>query len=655
MPEGMRRFALHWRCHAAVEGETPTPEALRARRAYRDMLDHGTSGQHAAKMRSAYQDALQEARAAELRGADIVFTTCVSCRRFAITDALAQPGAPEFHQVIIDEAGQATEPEALCPLTFARRARQICLFGDHKQLRPILKSQRAEAAGLAMSLFERLATSERMAPRFLAQQYRMHPEISRFPSLCFYDGRLRDDESVFLQGPGLLCGHESGGAHLAFVFWDVDSMEAAASLGAGGYREEVQQTRTAESGTGSRSHAGEAARAVDLAVALAAAAGPGSVGILSWYSAQVAVMSELVGQRAAGIHVGSVATAQGGEWDYVLLSTVRRGGKSASGRLGIVSDPHILNVAITRARLGLVVLGDPSTLANDPHWQALLEHSRQHGSLTSRGPSVSSNQQLIESAWQRSLNPGLRVVLHGLQASPELNGQLGTITALANPQGRWEVEIKRGGDSRRLLLKPGNLRQIATEAIGNSQKPPVKKAAYGGLSALVAAERPGGSVEFSINVLLNAANLEVCGPSCELQQGASVRVVGLESGSICNGSAGTVRSKGTDGEGRWDVEVSKNFCMQQTIVQARPGKRGLEVESLAATASQLDLSIGVIVMLHGLKSQAAYNGEWGMVTVGAPNAEGRWEVEIWISPQGQGEGERKRLLLRAEHLAPEVP
>ena len=103
--------------------------------------------------------ALTKARAAEVRQADVIFSTCVSARRTALLETLYQKEAPYVRQVVMDEAGQAPEPEALCLLTLAKFAQHAVLFGDHKQLRPILKSKVAEQAGMGISLFERLARS----------------------------------------------------------------------------------------------------------------------------------------------------------------------------------------------------------------------------------------------------------------------------------------------------------------------------------------------------------------------------------------------------------------------------------------------------------------------------------------------------------------
>ncbi|CAJ1428420.1 unnamed protein product [Effrenium voratum] len=611
VPEEMRRFSLHWRCHAAVEGERASPAAWKTKKAYRDMIQYGTKGSRADQLRSIYQQALAEARAAELKEADIVFTTCVSSRRMAIAQALSEEGSPIFWQVIIDEAGQATEPEALCPLTFARGAQQICLFGDHQQLRPILKNQLAESSGMAISLFERLAMQR--DPQFLAIQYRMNPGISAYPSRQFYGGRLLDDDSV-LQSPTLL-EHPSQGRPMALMVWDT-----------GTAGEQVSNTRTADSGTGSRMNDIEASCAARVAERLAKLAGPKSVGVLCWYRAQVVRVSELLRQSGEDVHVGSVATAQGSEWDYVLLSTVRRGGAGMKGRLGIVADPHILDVALTRARRGLIVLGHEATLSTDSNWKAFFQHCRETDAIIDGEPAITAKEEVLQEAWARALVPGLKVEIQGLQGAPELNGKTGTLCEL-NDKGRWEVEVKRGDETRRLALKPSNLGFVKA-AFGS-------KASFGGLTALVASERPKDGVEFSQTLLLHANELE--GSLC---QGAEVRV--SDKSSPCHGLHGTVQ-RGPDSSGCWSVEFSKCFLMQQGPVQVRPGKKGLEVDAGSVVHS---LKPGLVVMLHGLKNRADLNAEWARVVGEAED--GRWELDLLSA------GPARRLLMKPENLAPEV-
>ena len=273
----------------------------------------------------------------------------------------------------MDEAGQAPEPEALCLLSLPKYAHRAVLFGDHKQLRPILKSKAAEQAGMGISLFERLAaqSSEEVwsAVTLLAEQYRMHPSISHFPRSHFYQGRVVDHLSV--HGRGCLLQHL--GREAPFLVWTGRSQG-----------EELQRLRTVGAGgVGSRANPEEAMRAVSVAKRLARLSG--SVAVLSYYNSQGAKIQELLRREGLQrVHVGSIATAQGSEWDYVILSTVR----SDRGRLGLLSDPHTMNVALTRARHGLLVLCEESALVDDPNWAALLRYARAQDIIIKEEPQV---------------------------------------------------------------------------------------------------------------------------------------------------------------------------------------------------------------------------------------------------------------------------
>ncbi|OLQ05086.1 Helicase with zinc finger domain 2 [Symbiodinium microadriaticum] len=125
--EAMRPFALHWRCHGRAPGVEPTAESLEAGAAYERMLQAGLSSPLFDELRTEYYLALSAARAAELRRTDVVFATCISARRGGLAAALQAPGAPELLQVVLDEAGQAPEPEALCPMTLEAAVAQAIL------------------------------------------------------------------------------------------------------------------------------------------------------------------------------------------------------------------------------------------------------------------------------------------------------------------------------------------------------------------------------------------------------------------------------------------------------------------------------------------------------------------------------------------------
>lgn len=230
----------------------------------------------------------------------------------------------------------------------------------------------------------------------LRQQYRMHPSMNSFPSKQFYGGKVFSDKSTQDRPAGMLA-HGYTGSPSPVLFWTSPPT----------FQEEVHEVATKDSSTRSKANVREAERCARLAAEIAARAGSKSVAVLSWYNAQVVELkSELRRLGAKGVHVGSVVTAQGSEWDYVLLSTVLSNGSGlteAGQRLGCLADKHLLNVAVSRGRVGLVVLGSPEVLRLDRHWAAFLEHCKGLGGILQDGDSPGFSG--------RSPGPGVPAVL----------------------------------------------------------------------------------------------------------------------------------------------------------------------------------------------------------------------------------------------------
>ena len=132
----------------------------------------------------------------------------------------------------------------------------------------------------------------------------MHPDISAFPSRYVYGGRLGDDESVLARLPSII-GHPCEPRKPAsLLMWDSDLPNGNTPSA-----DEVQYVRTAESGTCSRKHVSEAARAADLALAIAAVAGPGSVAVLTWHSELLSNRSAIVDDRSFAATAAAAAAA----------------------------------------------------------------------------------------------------------------------------------------------------------------------------------------------------------------------------------------------------------------------------------------------------------------------------------------------------------
>ena len=323
--------------------------------------------------------------------ATLVFATLASSGQ-GIMANMPPPDA-----LIVDEAAQALESEVL--IAFARRPRRCLLVGDPAQLPATMASEVARRAGHDVSLMQRLlniANGEKLAVgapglrewyTLLDTQYRMHPDISKFPSAQFYSGSVRDANVVLNRGLGLTDPVNPSVDSISwikspFVFVNVASGRETRGGGEGGGISKGKSSRN--SSADSIGNAAEAELAAALASTLPRALAPrgdvaaatrdghfcGTPGaIIAFYAEQVRrIRAELddedsvanrVLKRVArlstetpsglfdrpGVH--SVDSFQGSEADVVVLSAVRA---NANGTVGFLSDKRRLNVALTRAR-----------------------------------------------------------------------------------------------------------------------------------------------------------------------------------------------------------------------------------------------------------------------------------------------------------------
>ena len=299
-----------------------------------------------------------EARALERQAArDVVERTRVLCG--TLTGFREEiPHDARFDVLIVDEASQAITPAVLLG---ALRARRAVLAGDHKQLPPTVLSRAAAEGGLATTTFERLCEGDAAGAfsRMLTVQHRMHESLMEFPSERFYGGRLRAHEDVRrhdLYDLGITDGL------LAAPERVLDVIDTA---GAGFY-----EARPPHSD--SRENPGEAALAAQLVRALVEHGLPAhAIGVLTPYSAQVGLIERHLADLVdRGLEVDSVDGFQGREKEAVVFSAVR---SNSAGEVGFLADARRLNVAITRAKRKLIVIGDSATLASDPLWSAFFD------------------------------------------------------------------------------------------------------------------------------------------------------------------------------------------------------------------------------------------------------------------------------------------
>eukprot|EP00899_Mesostigma_viride_P025252 jgi/Mesvir1/5911/Mv00680-RA.1 len=302
-----------------------------------------------------------------LRGARIVFCTVATAGR-----DLLREKAGVFHTVVVDEAAQLVEAETsiLLASTATMCMEQLVLLGDPMQLPATVLSSNAKACGYDRSLFERLQLNG-WPVLLLDTQYRMHPDISCWPNLAFYNGRIRDAPSVC--SPQLHRQHDMWraqvlqGAPRAFAFVDVpmghEEWDGAGNASFLNRLEEVVARGLVRKLTASMSGGERTLK----------------IGIISPYKAQVLRIEEELSTGYAA-DVQTVDGFQGQERDVIIFSAVRA---NSSGHVGFLCDHRRLNVAITRARHMCIVLGNVKTLQRDATWRSLIEHARENGLLRS--------------------------------------------------------------------------------------------------------------------------------------------------------------------------------------------------------------------------------------------------------------------------------
>lgn len=316
-----------------------------------------------------------------LRDADVVCCTCVGAG-----DELLEGFT--FRVACVDEATQAPEPVALIPLT---KAVAGVLVGDQMQLPPTVTSRKAESCGLGVSLFERL---ERLGlvPDLLDRQYRMHPALAEWPSKAFYGGRVSSNPTPVDRPPalGLPWPSKTTGTYgrIPMAFVEIDGQERRAPDGLSVLNE--AEARAAVAVVETLLAASPRDTLVDGMLSVRS---PGDIGVIAPYAAQVRRLRELWASSPAYINsaadfsatsdkpgwdvdaearaereleVHSVDGFQGREKEVIVLCTVRA---NSGGSLGFVADDRRLNVAVTRAKRGLVVLGNRATLSSDKTWR----------------------------------------------------------------------------------------------------------------------------------------------------------------------------------------------------------------------------------------------------------------------------------------------
>jgi predicted DNA helicase len=264
----------------------------------------------------------------------------------------------KFGTLFIDEAAQALEAACWIPI---RRCSRVILAGDHCQLPPTVKSIAALKAGLGKTLMERIVENKPEVVTLLRMQYRMNEEIMRFSSDWFYGNRVESAPEVKyrsildLDVPMEWIDTSDLDIKEEFVgesFGRINKMEAELTLQTlQQYFERIGKTRVLNERL--------------------------DVGVISPYRAQVQYLRSQLRKKEyfkpfrTLISVNTVDGFQGQERDIIVISLVR---SNDEGQIGFLRDLRRMNVAITRARMKLIILGDTHTMTRHPFYKKLYEY-----------------------------------------------------------------------------------------------------------------------------------------------------------------------------------------------------------------------------------------------------------------------------------------
>ncbi len=279
-----------------------------------------------------------------------------------------------FDTVFIDEAAQALEPGCWIPIA---RGERVVLAGDHHQLPPTVKSDKAAREGLRETLFEKCIKRQPATARMLNVQYRMHAQIMAFSSQQFYGGQLEAHPSVKRAGLAAYDARFAPDLPVEFIdtaglgFLEVALHESRST--ANPEEADLLLKRLTQLLQGLEPHdpAGHAPK-------------PLTIGVIAPYRAQINYLKDAVedndvlGGLLQGhtLSVGTVDSFQGQERDIIAISLTR---SNPHGDIGFLADIRRMNVGMTRARRKLLLVGDASTLSAHPFFNDLLDYVKRNG------------------------------------------------------------------------------------------------------------------------------------------------------------------------------------------------------------------------------------------------------------------------------------
>jgi hypothetical protein len=282
--------------------------------------------------------------------AQVITATLVGANHYTVRSL-------RYETVVIDEAGQALEPACWIPILKAQR---VILAGDHCQLPPTVKSDEAMRGGLGTTLLEKNVARHPEAVILLEEQYRMHTTIMGYSSDVFYEGRLKAHPSVaahsLFEGDGALAFIDTAGC-------GYDEKQEGAGLS------------NPEEAAFLIKHATQVV--TDLSTRFSDEAFP-TIAIISPYRNQVHLLQDLLQHSAIlrryadKITVNTIDSFQGQERDIVYIGMTR---SNADSKIGFLADIRRMNVAMTRARKKLVVIGDSGTLSRSSFYAGFISYA----------------------------------------------------------------------------------------------------------------------------------------------------------------------------------------------------------------------------------------------------------------------------------------
>ena len=284
-----------------------------------------------------------------------------------------------FSTLFIDEAAQALEPACWAAI---RKCDRVVMGGDHCQLPPTVKSPEALRGGLDRTLMQRVVQAHPRCVTQLDIQYRMHRDIMAFPSRWFYHGRLQAAEEA---------AHRMVSPLDTPLTW-IDTSENSKF----GIQNSELRTKS-----GSLTNAQEARLVIHTLRDYIDMVSPQKVeseridfGIITPYRGQARLIRRLLKMQhyfrklKRHITVGTVDGFQGQERDVIVISLVR---DNAEGQIGFLRDLRRMNVAMTRARMKLIIVGNAATLSRHRFYRALIEHIKQHGDMVTVQPPAAAS------------------------------------------------------------------------------------------------------------------------------------------------------------------------------------------------------------------------------------------------------------------------